>query len=128
MGIEKNTLGKVGRIEIFENAPNLDVRKGKGLRHILHAARLHDQFVEGFAVEVDFGSIWVNGSCMNVYDAALLLDERDFNIAVFPTVLSEDLDSEIDVFMSGESPVVAVDLAQKNNSWSAGCLWFASHL
>src|SRR5579872_1532238 len=128
MGIEQNALGKIGCIEIFENASNLDVREGKGFRHVLHAARLHDQLVERFALEVNDGSIRMDGSCMDVYDVAPLLDERNFNVTVFPTVLGEDLDPEIDVLVGGESAVVTVDLAEKNDSWSAGCFWLAGHL
>lgn len=128
MRIEEKVFGKVNGVKIFEDASDLDIGKGKRFRGVLHAASLVDQLIKGLAAEIDDASVRKYGSCMDIDDVALLLDERYFDIAILPALFSQDFDSQVNVLMSGEPSIVAVNLAEENDGGSAWSQWLAGHL
>jgi len=56
------------------------------------------------------------------------LKKRNLDIGVFPAFFGQDLDAEIDVFVSGVSTVIAINLTIENDGGRSRSLGLAGHL
>src|SRR6202790_4248147 len=126
--VEDIVFAEVSSVVVLENAADLNVGQSEGLGHVFHAAGLDDRFVESLAVEVDDGAVRFNGAGVNVDDAALFLQERDFDVAVLSTFLGQNLDAEINIFVSGIAAVVPIDLTKQNDGGRSRSLGLAGQL
>src|SRR5579864_2803393 len=103
---------EIDSVVVLENAAHLNIWQGEGLGHVLYAAGLNDRFVESLATEVNNRSIGFDSARMKIYDAPFFLEKRNFDVGELATFLRKDLDSEVNVFMSGHAAVVTVYLAK----------------
>jgi len=71
------------------------------------------------AVEVDDGTVGLDGAAVNVDDFAGGLKVGYFDVGILAALFGEDFYAKVNILMSGQTPVIAVDLAIKNDGGRA---------
>src|SRR5579864_1781541 len=128
MGVEDQILGEVVGVVVLEDTTDLNIGQGESFGHIFQAARLDDQLVKSTSIEADDAAVGFDGAGMDVDDTALILEKGDLNIGVLAALFGQNLDAEVNVLVSRETAVVAVDLPEKNNGRRSGSFGLAGHL
>src|ERR1700683_755095 len=112
---------------ILNDAPHLDIGKGKALCHKSRSALLRQGLFEDLAVKFRGGTVGMNGSGPNVDYVFALPVKRNFYASVLPPFLGQNLDSDVVILVSSLAVVVPVDLTVKDDRRGAGSERFARH-
>src|SRR6266481_6130389 len=127
MRIEDIVFAHIDGIEVLDYSTDLYIGKSEGLSHVPHALGLDDGLVKDLSAEVDHRTVRLDGPRMNVDDVARFLEKGDFNVRIFASVFSQNLDAEVIVLVCRQAPVVAVHLTIENNRGRPGSLRLARH-
>src|ERR1700730_5162811 len=115
-------------VGILNDTANLNVRKSERLGKIFKLSGLSDHLFENLPVEVCDRTVRPYGTGVYVYNIVISLGERDFNVRILASLLRQDLDAIVAIFMGGTAIVVAVNLAVENDRGSSGRVRLARHL
>src|SRR5579863_2163819 len=143
-GAEEVSFVEIERIEVFDDAADLDIGHDENFLSPLDASSAYQRLLQHLPAEIHKRTVGPYGARRNSGDRACPGVKRNFDVSIPAACLGKDFDSEVAFFVSAgdcgrffacqpkaatvcNSIVVAVDFMVKNDRRSARCKGFARH-
>jgi hypothetical protein len=124
----ERVLFEIVGVGILNDAADLYVRKRERHSHVLKSTCLDDRLLVDLPIEIGNGTVRPDRASAQMHNVVTSLEKRNLDVSALPALFGENLDPDVVVFVRGESVIVPVDLAVKDDGGRARSERFARHL